>query len=80
MSFTELKERVAQLNPAELAELREVIDADGARPAVRRATPEMLAEGRRLMDQVLTGEWSADLPPWQETRALDQAHDRWNKR
>jgi hypothetical protein len=78
MSFSELKEKVAQLTPAELAELRQVIETVESRPAVRRATPEMLAERRRLMDQVLTGEWSADLPPWQETRARDKAQDPWN--
>src|SRR4051812_5117858 len=54
MSFTELKEKVAQLTPAELAELRQVIETAETRPAVQRATPEMLAERRRLMDQVLT--------------------------
>ncbi|HEV7405958.1 MAG TPA: hypothetical protein VGO11_23635 [Chthoniobacteraceae bacterium] len=78
MSFTELKEKVAQLTPAELAELRQVMETAGDRPPVRRATPEMLAERQRLMDQVLTGEWSADLPPWQETRARDKVKDPWN--
>lgn len=78
MSFIELKEQVAHLSPAELEELRQIIETTGARPQIRRATPEMLAERRRLMDQVMSGEWSADLPPWQETRALDKAKDPWN--
>lgn len=68
MSFTELKEQVAQLTPAELAELRQVMETVGNPPRARRATPEMLAERQRLMDQVLTGDWSADLPPLEETR------------
>lgn len=77
MSFAELKEKVTQLNAAELAELRQVIETAGEPPPIRRATPEMLAERHRLMDQVLTGEWSVDLPPWQETRAQDKADDPW---
>lgn len=78
MSFTELKEQVAHLTPAELAELRLVMESAGDRPPARRATPEMLAERERLMDQVLSGEWSADLPPWQVTRARDKVEDPWN--
>ena len=78
MSFTELKDKVAQLTPAERAELRQVMETVGERRPIRSATPEMLAERQRLMDQVLTGEWSADLPPWQETRARDKAQDPWN--
>jgi hypothetical protein len=78
MSFTELKEKVAQFTPSEMAELREIIATAAPPPPTRRATPEMLAERRRLMDQVLTGEWSADLPPWQKTRARDKGHHPWN--
>jgi hypothetical protein len=78
MSFTEFKEKVAQFTPADLAELRQVMETVGDRPPVRRATPQMLAERQQLMDQVHTGEWSTDLPSWQETRARDKAQDPWH--
>ncbi|HEV7404693.1 MAG TPA: hypothetical protein VGO11_17260 [Chthoniobacteraceae bacterium] len=38
----------------------------------RRATPEMLAERRRLSEEIMRGEWSAELPCYE----ADQARDR----
>lgn len=68
MSFTELKEKVVALPPVELEELRQIIEA-AARPAVRRATPEMLAERRRLSEEIMRGEWGAELAGFEEARA-----------
>ena len=82
MSFAELKEEVSHLSPPELDELREVIEAV-TRPAVRRATPEMLAERRRLSEEIMRGEWSAELPDYEANQAKECAknedlHRRWN--
>lgn len=81
MSFIELKEQVAHLSPAELEELRQIVNA-ATRPQVRRATPEMLAERRRLSEEIMRGEWSAELAGFEEGRAKDrekneELHRQW---
>ena len=77
MSIQQIESELPKLTPEELDHVRAAIDAL-RKPARMVATPQMLAERRRLMDEVMKGEWSADLPPWQETRALDKAKDPWN--
>lgn len=71
MSFAELKQEVSHLTPAELQELRQIVEA-ATRPEVRRATPEMLAERRRLSEELMRGEWNAELPYYE----ADQAKER----
>jgi hypothetical protein len=71
MSLSELKEGISHLTPAELEELRQIIDA-ARRPEVRRATPEMLAERRRLSEEIMRGEWSAELPDYEANRARER--------
>ncbi|HEV7404810.1 MAG TPA: hypothetical protein VGO11_17845 [Chthoniobacteraceae bacterium] len=80
MSFAELKEKVVDLTPAELEELGQIIEA--ARPQVRRATPEMLAERRRLSEEIMRGEWNAELAGYEGAQARDreknkELHRRW---
>ena len=81
MSLAQLEEELPKLTPEELAHLRAAIDAL-RRPVVRRATPEMLAERRRLADEVMRGEWSAELANYEADQAKDrekneELHGRW---
>ncbi len=81
MSFTELKEKVGALSSEELEELRQLIE-NTLRPPVRRATPEMLAERRRLSAEIMRGEWDAELPFYEENQAKErekneELHGRW---
>ncbi len=70
MSLTQIEQEIAKLTPEELDRLQAAIDSL-REPMKVAATPEMLAERRRLMAKVMSGEWSADLPAWQEARALN---------
>jgi len=51
-------------------------------PAIRKLVVDALMMKRRLemTEKFMTGEWSVDLPPWQEMRARDKEKERlrWN--
>jgi hypothetical protein len=77
MSIAQFESEISQLSPNELRRLREVIDS-ALGMECRKATPEMLQRRREITQKFLSGEWSVDLPPWEETRASEKQKDPWN--
>jgi len=77
MSIAQIESEISQLTSDELRQLRQAIDA-ALRTKKPVATPEMLARRQEMLEKYMTGKWGADLPPWQETRALDKQKDPWN--
>ncbi|HEV7404692.1 MAG TPA: hypothetical protein VGO11_17255 [Chthoniobacteraceae bacterium] len=77
MSFSEIKAGVPDLTAEELAELESLVQT-ARRRTTPKATPEMLARRREVSRQLMAGEWSVDLPSWEEMRKLDKAKDPWN--
>ena len=63
-------------------ELKEIMRLSGERrkgAAIRQLAVESMMVRRRMemLQQIVDGKWSADLPPWEETRAKDRT-DRWH--
>jgi hypothetical protein len=61
-------------------DMKEVLRYSGEKkkgPAITKflATQLMLSKRRELTDQVMSGEWSVELPDWRETRAREREHD-----
>ena len=77
ISLAQIRAEIAHLTPDELAELERFVHSARSRQRPV-ASPEMLAERRRLLGEVMAGEWGTELPPWQETRARDKEKDPWN--
>lgn len=73
MSFSEIKAGLPDLTPEGLAELEILVQSTRVQWTARKATPEMLARRREFSRQIMAGEGRADLPSWEETRALDKA-------
>ena len=78
MSLMQIEAEITKLTPEELAHLKASIDALCTPAKVAPATPEMLALRKEISAKFISGEWSADLPDWQETRELDKKKDPWN--
>ncbi len=77
MSLAQIQAEIARLTLDELAELERIVHSARTRQHPV-ATPEMLAARRHLLDEVMSGAWGTELPPWQKTRARDKEKDPWN--
>lgn len=81
MSLQEIEQELPKLTPEEREHLRQTLNAL-RQPTKVVATPEMLAERRRLLDETMRGEWTAELAGFEETQAKDrekndELHRRW---
>ena len=71
MSLQQIEEELPKLAPEELERLQTAITAL-RRPAKVVATPEMMAERRRLFDEITRGEWSVELEGFEAAQAKDR--------
>jgi hypothetical protein len=76
MSLAQIQEELTKLTPAELKQLLRTIDDRLSREKAA-VTGEMLQRRRDLADKFMSGEYGADSPSWQETRAHDKKKDSW---
>jgi hypothetical protein len=77
MSLAQIKQEIAKLTPEELDHLQAAIHAL-RKPDKVVATPEMLARRREISQKFLSGEWSVDLPSYEEMKAEARRKDPWN--
>jgi len=78
MSLAEIENEIAKLSPDELAHLQATVNALN-RPEKSLATPEMLARRREISQKFRSGEWSVDLPTYEELKAEARRKDPWNR-